>query len=373
MKLDAIRVLGVATAFLFASAACNADESAGLHDGGDGGGPGGAGTPGTPGTAGIPGTAGTPGTDGTPGAVVAYGLSADPSLDLVAVATGSAAGPVTVLNGNDGAPLHVLKPTTQKTTSPIVRQASGLVAVADLDVVWVFRSDGTLLRGIPQSAAINGMALSADGTVVMITRNGDGAPRRFQVTTGAELPRFAPNPDAQYGASIEISPDGAHVVATGGGRVSLWRVADGALLMQLPGPAYNVALSATGELAVVGDIAVSFYSLTGASQGWFPAVGYARLAYSSDGSKVAISTSLAGNYQGEPTVVRIVDRPTGAELATLYDGNQGRPASGESGASVTGMAFLEHDTAVAVGWSNGRVTSFGASDGVAIWSRVLGE
>ena len=161
------RPLGAAAAFVLASVACTGDNVAP-----DDRAPGGAsgadpiGTPGTTGTAGAtgaPGTLGTPGTDGTTSPVQAYGLSADPSLDLVAVATGSAAGPVTLLNGNDGVPLHVLKPTTQKTNSAIVRQASGLIAVADIDVVWVFRADGALLRGIPQTAGINGMALSADG------------------------------------------------------------------------------------------------------------------------------------------------------------------------------------------------------------------
>jgi hypothetical protein len=40
---------------------------------------------------------------------------------------------------------------------------------------------------------------------------------------------------------------------------------------------------------------------------------------------------------------------------------------------VRGLAFVEQDTAIAVGWSDRRVTSFGVSNGLPIWSRLLDE
>jgi hypothetical protein len=186
---------------------------------------------------------------------------------------------------------------------------------------------------------------------------------------------LAPDEDAPpLIASLAIAPDRAHVAAGGWTGVHLWRAADGALLAALPGPTADVALSATGELAVSRASDVAFYSLTGEMVGRYPltAAPPTHLAYSRDGTKLAIATGVPAGQPSDLKRVKIIDRTTGAEAATLFDAQQAASLPNGKSNYIVGIAFVEQDTAVAIGWSDRHVALFGASDGVMIWRHVLG-
>ena len=255
----------------------------------------------------------------------------------------------------------------------IVCQGNGFVAYADVNKVWVFNSDGTLLRAIPHDAdAVTAVTLSVDGTI-LATADTNWTVHLFEVATGAELmpPFFAVlTPDESgvaWMGSLAIAPDNAHIAAGGSTGVHVWRAGDGALIAALPGPASDVALSAAGELAVSRERDVAFYSLTGELVGSYPVTGRrpTHLAYSLDGEAGDRHRS-ARRSVSDLKRVKIVDRTTGAESATLFDGLQAASLPNGKPNYLTGIAFVENDTVVAVGWSDRTVCLFGASDGVLI-------
>jgi len=363
-ETEIVRLLaGAVAALLLPCAACVAENRLGLDDG--------SGVdPGSP----------------TDTNVWAYDLSGGTNCDQLAVASGPVGGPVIatsikMLNTQDGAGTRVITPASQGAPNMLVRQANGVVAVADLSTVWLFKADGTVLRAVPHDYWVSAMALSVDGAMLVTGTGGtaEGAGwivHRFEVATGAEImPRIAALTAADgsvpWITSVAISPDGATIAAGGSAGVRLWRASDGAELAAIPTPTNSVALSA-GELAVEAEESVTFYSLAGERLGTYWVPSYPRLAYSGDGTKLAVFTSGQPYNPGpHPFVVKIVNRPAGTEAATFVDETHGAPVPGEKAVQAIGMAFVEADAAVAVGWSDRRVTLFGAADGRTIWTRVL--
>ena len=353
---------GAVAALLLPCAACVAENRLGLDDG--------SGVdPGSP----------------TDTNVWAYDLSGGTNCDQLAVASGPIGGPVIatsikMLNTQDGAGARVITPASQGAPNMLVRQANGVVAVADLSTVWLFKADGTVLRAVPHDFWVTAMALSVDGAMLVTGTGGtaEGAGwmvHRFEVATGAEImPRIASltaTSGVPWIASVAISPDGATIAAGGSAGVRLWRASDGVELAAIPTPTNSVALSAS-ELAVAAEEAVTFYSLAGERLGTYWVPSYPRLAYSGDGTKLAVFTSGQPYNPGpHPFVVKIVNRPAGTEAAAFVDETHGAPVPGEKAVQAIGMAFVEADAAVAVGWSDRRVTLFGAADGRTIWTRVL--
>ena len=352
------RLAGAVAVLLLPCAACVAEHRLGLDDGS------GAGSP-------------TAQPD-----VWAFDISGGSSSDQLAVAIGpttAAETSIKMVDTHDGAEVRVIKPAMHGAPNVLVRQANGIVAVGDLSTVSLFKSDGTALRLIPHDVGVSAMALSMDGAVLVTATaagydNVDAAVRRFQVATGAEiLPRIAnltAGGSVAWIGSLAISPDGATTAAGGGTGVHLWRASDGVQLAAIPTPGV-VALSA-GELAVGGQDVVSFYSLAGERLGQYWTPPYQGLAYSGDGTKLAVLTSGQPYNPGpHPFGVKIVNRPGGTEAATFVDEWHGPPVPGEKAVGAIGLTFVENDAAVAVGWSDRRVTLFSASDGRPFWTRVL--
>jgi WD40 repeat protein len=357
-------------ALLFGGGACSADNQLGRDDlgGGGGSGSGKAGAGIASGKGGFIGGGG--GKAGATFSPKAFQLSSDAAAGELEVAT--TGGQITVISAADGAELRVIKPTFSLGNGLPVVHASGLVVIDQGDVVWLYKSDGTLLRAIPQPFYATTVALSADGAV-LVTGDSKGTLRRFQVGTGAEIqPSFAFNETDADVRSIAISSDGGYLVATNEAKVRIWRTAEGAVT-EIPGLASQVVLSATGEVAVQGVSALSFYSLNGTLLGSYPVpYGNNHMAYSPDGKKLAISTRLTSDVSSqETTLVKVIDRTTGAELASLFDEEQLTYHDGEQDRLI-GVVFID-DGAVALGWSNRRVKRFGVADGLATWSHVLAQ
>src|SRR5207344_1081554 len=119
---------------------------------------------------------------------------------------------------------------------------------------------------------------------------------------------------------------------------------------------------------VASHTMVTVYSLTGTMLSQYPVEGGAAgsVAYSADGTKLAYTTGFYSGPWAGAALVKIVDRPSGVEVANLFEDRQGLPQSNGKRAGFRGMAFVG-DTVAAV-WSDRRVTLFGAADGVPIWS-----
>jgi WD40 repeat protein len=361
------RLLVCAAAAWLGSASCVVDNRLGVDDGGSGG----------------KSDAGDPGgksDDGGPAPVEAYALTGDYVTGQIAAASGAPLRPVLVFTAHQNGPHSILKPTTQTAPNLILGQGNGFVAAGDANVVWLFKSDGTLLRAMPhQAAAVTAVAISRDGTL-LATADTDWTVHLFEVASGAELmPPFARlTPDELQTAwigSLAIGADNAHVAAGGATGVQVWRASDGALVAQVPGAASSVALSAAGELAVARERDVAFYSLAGAMLGDYVVNGEAveRIAYSADGTKLAVGIRQFSNPPADAALIKILDRPSGTEAATLFDDQQVRTTSYGKPNSLTGIAFVENDAIVAVGWANRGVTVFGASDGVATLRFFIAE
>lgn len=375
MKHKTENTILATAAFLLASTACVATNRVGLDDG-DGGA--------AVDTGGI--IEPPPG----PAPVMAYALAADPTIDQLAVSivdTGAIGGAVRValLDADDGNVLRVLKPTASIAPYGFVAVANGIVALGDVSTS-LFRSDGRLLREIPGALSPTSLTLSADGAL-LFTGDPYGTIRRYDTATGAEVSSpFAQLPlgdnQSNFVTSLAISPDGSVLAANDLTAVHVWRVSDRTLLAEIPSSPGPVTLSALGELAVRDALtgqAVTFYDLAGAQRGRYSTPGYGvyGVAYSADGTKVAIATDLVGalppgGKAGYQIVVRIIDRASGNELAQLLDPQQGRPYPiGAKSVLPIGWAFVEHDSIVVLGWSDRRVTAFAAVDGVPLWTRVL--
>jgi hypothetical protein len=364
MTLKTGRALGFAAALLLGGLACSANNQVGTDDGKGGAagdeliGEGGATATGIQGKGGALGMA-----------VEAWGLSADATVGQLAVATSSKAAPFTVLDAHDGATVRVLKPTPLLIGTVGVRQAAGFIAVGDLGTVWIFKADGAQLRAIPQASLGD---LSRDGKVLV--SSGAGGVRRFDVATGAEILPLLQGPpvadaEVERFGPVAISPDGAHVASYGTNGVYVWNTRDGGRRAQLL-TSGQVALSGT-ELAVGNGATVTVYTLTGQMLSQYPAPGPAFVAYSADGTKLAYTTQVASDIWAGATLVKIVDRPSGVELASLFEDRQGRSQPNRGSVIPRGLVFI--GDAVACLWSDRRVTLFSASDGVPIWSRVLDE
>ncbi|HXU01525.1 MAG TPA: hypothetical protein VN903_11055 [Polyangia bacterium] len=363
------RLASAAIALVVSGAACSADNLLGLDDGS--------------------------GAVNAGANVEAFDMSGGSNCDQLAVAGGSTEQInqtwIKMVAPQDGATVRAFKPPMQ--TGGKVRQAKNVVAVADGNTtVWLLRPDGTVLRSISHDFWVSAMALSADGSVLITGTIGPnpnwvsppGAVGwtvfRFDVATGAEImPRIASiqkdDASAPWITSVAISPDGTTIAAGGASGVQIWRASDAALLAEIPTPTEEVALSGT-ELAVPGQEAVTFYSLAGERVGQFWAGWGQRVVYSADGTKLALFTSTDPNgWDPDPShfhfLVKVINRPDGTELATYVDESHGRSVNGEKTPYTIGLAFVENDTAVAIGWSDRRVTKFGASDGKTIWSRVV--
>src|SRR4029079_8794132 len=98
-----------------------------------------------------------------------------------------------------------------------------------------------------------------------------------------------------------------------------------------------------------------------------------RIAYSLDGTKLAVGIRPLMNPPLDAALIKILDRTTGTETATLFDDRQVRTTSYGKPNLLTGIAFVENDAVVAVGWTNRGVAVFGASDGVAIRGFTVAE
>jgi hypothetical protein len=283
------------------------------------------------------------------------------------------------LDGHDGASLRVLKPNSNTSVNVYVRQANGIVAIGGFGTTWIFKADGTQLRAIPGASA-GGLStfsggLSLDGKVLV--SGGPGGIHRFDVASGAELSpslQVPPLGDAgvDYFGYVAISPDGALVAASGvSSGVYLWSTIDGAQVAHVAS-GQSLALSTT-ELAVGSEQGVTVYSLTGAMLSQYRVDGQQTpfMTYSPDGTKLAYTMVISSGPWMGAKVVKIIDRPSGVEAATLFEDRQALEHSNGKVVALTGVAFI--DGAVAVGWSDRRVTLFGAADGVPIWSRILDE
>jgi len=140
------------------------------------------------------------------------------------------------------------------------------------------------------AGSVSAVAVSADGRVGA-TGGRDGTLRLWDVPTNREVGRLGP--DGGWYRSVSLSADGRLLVAANPTTrsVTLWSVPDRRLLFTEPGPAVDGAIAPDGRSFAVGhgDLVTVRDTARFAEQAGFRATQHYRMAYSPDGSLIAVA------------------------------------------------------------------------------------
>lgn len=299
-----------------------------------------------------------------------YALAYAPERNRLAVAGD---GGVMIFDGATAAKLKTIDPGPGAAT--LVRQAGDVMAAALLRDLWIYDAAGKKRRTIKHPDQVYSLDLSADGATVL-TGCVDGRVRRFRTADGSEITPALRLHNLDYGREaaassdfvndVAVAPDGLYLAAATVEGTHLWRAADGALVARLPDEAHRVAFAPDGrEIAIVTDRDVATYTVPALRRvrSYSVAGVTPRLAYSSDGRRLAVSS-------GHNRLITIFDTDSGAATVTLSDESELRFPEQSGFRDVSEMAFVDNDRRLAVAWRSGRLAQWRTDDGVLILSRL---
>jgi WD40 repeat protein len=300
------------------------------------------------------------GGDGSPPVVYYFALTYSPARGRLTVAGD---GGLMTFDPVTGAKLKTVDPGGG--LAVITREAGDVTAAAQLGNLWLFDPTGKLQRNIKHAYQVYSLALSPDGAVVY-SGSIDGKVRRFRTTDGAPITP-ALGPDSQdFVNDVAVSSDGLYVAAAEQEGVRVWRTVDGAPILHIPGRSERARFAPDGsELTVVDDLGAATYTIPdGAEIRRYDVEGtMSRIAYSSDGAKLALTT-------GSNKVVKVFDTKTGASLVSLSDASELRLPEQPLSRTVSELSFVQGDARLAVAWFGGRLAEWDVADGTLLWSRL---
>ena len=166
---------------------------------------------------------------GSPSVVYYFALAYSPARGRLTVAGD---GGLMMFDPVTGAKLKTVDPGGG--LAVVAREAGDVTAAAQLENLWLFDPMGKLQRNIKHAYQVFSLALSPDGSVVY-SGSIDGKVRRFRTADGAAItPAFGPDSQG-FVNDVAVSSDGLYVAAAAMEGVRVWRTADGAPILEIPG------------------------------------------------------------------------------------------------------------------------------------------